>query len=132
MSLPPAPPAGRRSRCPPDQGARRRPSRLTVDPATAIQLASAARASYPSIVAAAAIAIAGSAASGTWLRLKSRPAPHCSQAFYDDLGLIRRQALFKARALTGSRSAAAGTVAVSQASAACDPVRCHRVLPDGR
>ena len=49
-----------------------------------VQLASAARASYPSIVAAVAIAIAGSAASGTWLRLKSCPAPHCGRAFHDD------------------------------------------------
>jgi predicted RNA-binding Zn ribbon-like protein len=57
---------------------------LTVDPASTVQLASAARASYPSIVAAVAIAIAGSAASGTWLRLKSCPAPHCGRAFHDD------------------------------------------------
>lgn len=57
---------------------------LTVDPASTVQLASAARASYPGIVAAIAIAIAGSAASGTWLRLKSCPAPHCGQAFHDD------------------------------------------------
>jgi len=35
-------------------------------------------------VAAVAIAIAGSAASGTWLRLKSCPAPHCGRAFRDD------------------------------------------------
>jgi len=57
---------------------------LTADPASTVQLASAARASYSSIVAAIAIAIAGSAASGTWLRLKSCSAPHCGQAFYDD------------------------------------------------
>lgn len=57
---------------------------LTVGPASTVQLASAARASYPNLVAAVAIAIAGSAASGTWLRLKSCPAPHCGQAFYDD------------------------------------------------
>lgn len=57
---------------------------LIVDPASTVQLASAARASYPSIVAAVAIAIAGSAASGTWLRLKSCPAPHCGRAFHDD------------------------------------------------
>ena len=56
---------------------------LTVDPESTVQLASAARASYPNMVAAVAIAIAGSAASGTWLRLKSCPAPHCGQAFYD-------------------------------------------------
>ena len=57
---------------------------LTVDPASTLQLASAARASYSSIVAAIAIAVAGLAASGTWLRLKSCPAPHCGQAFHDD------------------------------------------------
>ncbi len=57
---------------------------LTVDPASTVQLASAARASYPNIVAAIAIAIAGSAASGAWLRLKSCSAGHCGQAFYDD------------------------------------------------
>ena len=37
---------------------------LTVDPASAVQLASAARASYPNLVAVVAIAIAGAAASG--------------------------------------------------------------------
>lgn len=40
---------------------------LTVDPASTVRLASAARASYPAIVAAFAIAIAESAAAGTWL-----------------------------------------------------------------
>jgi Putative stress-induced transcription regulator len=39
---------------------------LTVDPASAVQLASAARASYPNLVAVVAIAIAGAAASGAW------------------------------------------------------------------
>jgi hypothetical protein len=39
---------------------------LTVDPAGAVQLASAARASYPNLVAAIAVAIAESAASGAW------------------------------------------------------------------
>ncbi len=57
---------------------------LTVHPASTVQLASAARASYPNIVAAFAIAIAGSAASGTWLRLKSCLAPDCGRAFHDD------------------------------------------------
>jgi predicted RNA-binding Zn ribbon-like protein len=57
---------------------------LTVGPASTVQLASAARASYPNLVAAVAIAIAGSAASGTWLRLKSCATPHCGRAFYDD------------------------------------------------
>ena len=49
-----------------------------------VQLASAARASYPSVVAAIAVAIAEAAAAGTWLRLKSCAAPGCRQAFYDD------------------------------------------------
>ena len=57
---------------------------LTVDPASTVVLASAARASYPNLVAAIAIAIAEAAASGTWLRLKSCPVPHCGQVFYDD------------------------------------------------
>ncbi len=57
---------------------------VTVDPASAVQLASAARASYPNLVAAVAIAIAGSAAAGTWPRLKSCRVPGCGLAFYDD------------------------------------------------
>ncbi len=57
---------------------------LAVDPASTVRLASAARASYPNLVAAVAIAIAASAASGTWLRLKSCAAAQCGQAFYDD------------------------------------------------
>ena len=57
---------------------------LTVDPASAVQLASAARASYPNLVAVVAIAVAGSAASGAWLRFKSCSAAHCGQAFYDE------------------------------------------------
>jgi predicted RNA-binding Zn ribbon-like protein len=56
---------------------------LTIDPASTVELASAARASYPGIVAAVAIAIARSAASGTWPRLKSCPAPQCRRAFFD-------------------------------------------------
>jgi hypothetical protein len=36
------------------------------------------------MVAAVAIAIAESAASGTWLRLKACSAPHCGRAFRDD------------------------------------------------
>jgi predicted RNA-binding Zn ribbon-like protein len=59
---------------------------LTVDPASTVRLASAARASYPNLVAAVAIAIAESAAAGTWLRLKSCSVPQCGQAFYDDTG----------------------------------------------
>ena len=57
---------------------------LTVDPASAVQLASAARSSYPNLVAAIAVAIAGSAASGAWLRFKSCSTAHCGQAFYDE------------------------------------------------
>ncbi len=57
---------------------------VTVDPASAVRLASAARASYPNLVAAVAIAIAGSAAAGTWPRLKSCRVPGCGLAFYDD------------------------------------------------
>jgi len=60
---------------------------VTVDPASTVRLASAARASYPSVVAAVAVAIAESAAAGTWLRLKSCPAPGCGRPFYDDSGL---------------------------------------------
>ena len=39
---------------------------VTVDAATTVRLASAARASYPSVVAAIAVAIAESAATGIW------------------------------------------------------------------
>jgi len=59
---------------------------LTVDPASAVELASAARASYPNLVAVVAMAVAGSAASGAWLRIKSCSAAHCGQAFYDESG----------------------------------------------
>lgn len=52
--------------------------------AAAIHLATAARACYPTIVASLAVAIARSAASGTWLRLKLCPEPGCGQAFIDD------------------------------------------------
>ena len=41
---------------------------LVVDPAGTVRLASAARASYPNLVAAIAVAIAESAASGPWPR----------------------------------------------------------------
>jgi predicted RNA-binding Zn ribbon-like protein len=57
---------------------------LTVDPTSTVQLASAARASYPHVVAAIAVAIAEAAASDTWLRLKRCHAPRCGQVFYDD------------------------------------------------
>ncbi|MFY9929972.1 MAG: ABATE domain-containing protein [Streptosporangiaceae bacterium] len=39
---------------------------VTVDAASTVRLATAARASYPSVVAAIAVAIADSAAAGTW------------------------------------------------------------------
>jgi predicted RNA-binding Zn ribbon-like protein len=67
-------------------GIRRRPGPAGVDPASAVELASAARASYPNLVAAVAVAVAGSAASGTWLRFKSCSAAHCGEAFYDESG----------------------------------------------
>ncbi len=57
---------------------------LSVDAANAVQLASAARSSYPNLVADIAVAIAGSAASGPWPRLKACSAPQCGQAFYDE------------------------------------------------
>lgn len=57
---------------------------VIVDPDSTVRLASAARSSYPGIVAAFAVAIASSAAGGTWLCLKSCPAPGCGQAFYDE------------------------------------------------
>jgi predicted RNA-binding Zn ribbon-like protein len=59
---------------------------LTVDPASTVQLASAARSSYPNLVADIAIAIAGSAASGAWPRLKACSVRQCGQAFYDESG----------------------------------------------
>jgi Putative stress-induced transcription regulator len=46
---------------------------LVVGPASTVRLASAARASYPNLVAAIAIAMAESAASGTWPRPGQRP-----------------------------------------------------------
>ena len=39
---------------------------VTVDPASIVRLVSAARSSFPSVVAAIAVAIADSAAAGTW------------------------------------------------------------------
>ena len=57
---------------------------VTVDATSLVRLASAARASYPSVVAAIAVAIAEAAAAGTWLRLKSCSGSACGQAFYDD------------------------------------------------
>jgi predicted RNA-binding Zn ribbon-like protein len=57
---------------------------VTVEPVSTVRLASAARASYPGVVAAIAVAIADSAAAGTWPHLKSCPAPGCGQAFLDE------------------------------------------------
>jgi predicted RNA-binding Zn ribbon-like protein len=62
---------------------------VTVDPASTVRLASAARASYPSVVAGIAVAVADSAAAGAWLGLKSCQAPHCGRAFYDHSGSSR-------------------------------------------
>jgi predicted RNA-binding Zn ribbon-like protein len=59
---------------------------LTVDAASAVGLASAARASYPNLVALVAIAVAEAAASGGWLRLKLCSAPNCGRVFYDESG----------------------------------------------
>ena len=57
---------------------------LIVEPASTVQLASAARASYAHVVASFAVAVAKSASVGSWLRLKACADPDCSQAFYDD------------------------------------------------
>jgi hypothetical protein len=43
---------------------------VTVGPDSAVRLASAARSSFPSVVAGIAVAIAEAAAAGTWLNLK--------------------------------------------------------------
>jgi predicted RNA-binding Zn ribbon-like protein len=56
---------------------------VTVDPASAVHLASAARASYPNLVAAIAVNVAESAAAGTWPRLKACSVSGCGLAFYD-------------------------------------------------
>ncbi len=62
---------------------------VTVDPASTVRLASAARASYPSVVAGIAVAIAEAAAAGSWLGLKCCSAPGCDQACYDESGPAR-------------------------------------------
>jgi predicted RNA-binding Zn ribbon-like protein len=46
----------------------------------------AGREDAANLVAVVAIAVAGSAASGAWLRFKSCSAAHCGQAFYDESG----------------------------------------------
>jgi Putative stress-induced transcription regulator len=48
---------------------------VTVDPASTVRLASAARSSYPSVVAGIAVAIADLAAAGDWLGLTLGSAP---------------------------------------------------------
>jgi hypothetical protein len=49
---------------------------VTVDPVSTVRLVSAARTSYPSVVAAVAVAIAEAAAAGTWpLRGLGKPPP---------------------------------------------------------
>jgi predicted RNA-binding Zn ribbon-like protein len=57
---------------------------VTVGASSTVKLATAARSSYPTVVADIAVAVAESAAEGTWLRLRSCPAMHCGRAFYDD------------------------------------------------
>lgn len=56
---------------------------VTVDEASTVGLASAARASYSGLVAVLAIAIVEGAAAGTWPRLKLCAAGGCGVAFYD-------------------------------------------------
>ena len=56
---------------------------VTVDPASAVHLASAARASYSGLVAILAVDVAEAAGAGTWPRLKSCTAAGCGIAFYD-------------------------------------------------
>jgi predicted RNA-binding Zn ribbon-like protein len=58
----------------------------TITPDGAVKLATAARSVYPSIVAAIAVAIAESAATGTWPRLRQCHDPDCSLAFYAAAG----------------------------------------------
>ncbi|HEY1916942.1 MAG TPA: ABATE domain-containing protein [Streptosporangiaceae bacterium] len=57
---------------------------ITVAPDSSTKLISAARASYPCIVAAIAVAIADASAAGTWMRLKLCATAGCDQIFYDD------------------------------------------------
>jgi predicted RNA-binding Zn ribbon-like protein len=58
----------------------------TITPDGAVKLATAARSVYPSIVAAIAVAIAESAAAGTWPRLWLCQDPDCGRAFYAAAG----------------------------------------------
>jgi predicted RNA-binding Zn ribbon-like protein len=56
---------------------------VSADPAGAVRLASADQHTFTRAVGAIAIAIAESAAAGTWSRLKSCPGNRCGWAFYD-------------------------------------------------
>jgi predicted RNA-binding Zn ribbon-like protein len=62
---------------------------LTVDAAAGVHWATAARAPYPSMVAAIAIAMAESATAGTWPRLRACAGPGCGWAFYDESAATR-------------------------------------------
>jgi hypothetical protein len=62
---------------------------LTMDAAAGAHWATAARASYPSMIAAMAIAVAESATAGTWPYLRACAAPGCGWAFYDEAGATR-------------------------------------------
>jgi predicted RNA-binding Zn ribbon-like protein len=59
---------------------------LTVDTEGAAHWATAARAPYPSMVAAIAIAIAEATIGGTWPSLRACTVPGCGWAFYDESG----------------------------------------------
>lgn len=62
---------------------------LTVDAAAGAHWKTAARAPYPSMVAAIAIAIAESAVAGTWPNLKACTDPGCGWAFYEKSAATR-------------------------------------------
>jgi len=57
---------------------------VVAESATTVELATAARASYPAIVASIAVAVARAAASGTWSRLKLCSDRGCGQSFIDE------------------------------------------------
>src|SRR5579875_1526022 len=57
---------------------------VVAESATTVELATAARASYPTIVASIAVAIARAAASGTWPRLKLCSDRGCGRSFIDE------------------------------------------------
>jgi predicted RNA-binding Zn ribbon-like protein len=62
---------------------------LTMDAAAGAHWATAARAPYPSMIAAMAIAIAESATAGTWPYLRACAAADCGWAFYDESAATR-------------------------------------------